>query len=69
MGGSDQERVNVTVHDAPRPALPAEQLIRDCLALGSPGLPRVPASVRLEEALGPDLARRLLSTLTVGSRG
>ena len=59
----------MTVHSAPRPALPAEQLIRDCLALGTPGMPRVPARVRLDEALGPDLARRLLSTLTVGSRG
>lgn len=53
----------------PEPEPPAEQLLRDCLALGTPGLLRPPALVRLEEALGPELTRRLLASLTVGSRG
>jgi len=46
-----------------------EQLLRHCFSPGVPASRRVPASVRLEEALGPDLARRLVRTLTVGSRG
>ena len=53
---------------APKP-LPAEQLLHHCLALGKPGEPRPPAQRRLEDALGPELARRLLTSLTVGSRG
>jgi len=52
-----------------QPDPPAEQLLRDCLALGTPGLHRPPALARLEEALGPELTRRLLASLTVGSRG
>ena len=38
-------------------------LLRDCLALGKPVDRRPPAKVRLEEALGPELARRLVSSL------
>jgi len=38
-------------------------LLRDCLALGKPVDRRPPAKVRLEEALGPEFARRLLSSL------
>ena len=38
-------------------------LLRDCLALGKPAARRPPAKVRLEEALGPELARRLLTSL------
>ena len=38
-------------------------LLRDCLALGKPVEHRPPAKVRLEEALGPELAERLLSSL------
>ncbi len=44
-------------------------LLRDCLALGGRDRSRVPAKVRLEEALGPDLARRLLSSLSLARRG
>jgi hypothetical protein len=40
------------------------QLLRDCLALGRPGRRRPPAKVRLEEALGPDLAQRLVESLS-----
>lgn len=43
-------------------------LLRDCLALGAVPRPRVPARVRLEEALGPDLARRLVASLSQSVR-
>lgn len=39
-------------------------LLRDCLALGHPARRRPPAKVRLEEALGPDLARKLVRSLS-----
>lgn len=39
-------------------------LLLDCLALGRPDQRRPPAKVRLEEALGPELTRRLLSSLS-----
>ncbi|MBA2293805.1 MAG: hypothetical protein H0W16_01600 [Actinobacteria bacterium] len=39
-------------------------LLRDCLALGHPARRRPPAKVRLEEELGPELARRLLRSLS-----
>jgi hypothetical protein len=51
-----------------RPSLRLEHLLRHCLALGTPAARRPPARVRLEQALGPELAQRLLTTLTVGSR-
>ena len=38
-------------------------LLLDCLALGKPVEHRLPAKVRLEEALGPELAQKLLSSL------
>lgn len=42
-------------------------LLRHCLAFED--LPRrVPARVRLEEALGPELARRLVTSLTAAGR-
>lgn len=41
-------------------------VLRDCLALGKPGKRRAPAKVRLEAALGPELAAKLLRSL--GSR-
>ena len=40
------------------------QLLRDCLALGGPGRSRPPAKVRLEAALGPELAQRLVRSLS-----
>ena len=40
------------------------QLLRDCLALGRPGRRRPPAKVRLEEALGAELAQKLLKSLS-----
>jgi len=38
-------------------------LLRDCLAFGHPARRRAPAKVRLEEELGPELARKLLRSL------
>jgi len=53
----------------PRPQVAAEHLLRHCLALGMPARGRRPVKARLEEALGPELAHKLVATLTVGSRG
>jgi hypothetical protein len=39
-------------------------LLRDCLALGKPEAHRPPAKVRLEEALGPELAQKLVKSLS-----
>jgi hypothetical protein len=39
-------------------------LVRHCQALEDLARPRRPAKARLEEALGPELARKLLSSLT-----
>ena len=44
-------------------------LLRDCLALGKPTSRRRPAKVRLEEALGPELTRKLLQSLESDDRG
>lgn len=52
------------------PARPADRtglLLRHCLSLGT-AENRVPARVRLAEAIGPDLARRLVASLTAHSR-
>ena len=43
-------------------------LLRDCLAVGRPARRRPPAKVRLEEALGPELARKLLRSLSAAER-
>jgi hypothetical protein len=56
---------------APRP--PAKQrshdrLLRHCLAFDETGQTRVPARTRLEQALGPELARRLVTSLTAVDR-
>jgi hypothetical protein len=42
-------------------------LLRDCQALASQQL-RLPARVRLEEAVGEEFARKLLRSLVVGER-
>jgi hypothetical protein len=42
-------------------------LLRHCLSLGT-AEHRVPARVRLEEAIGPELARRLVASLVAHSR-
>ena len=43
-------------------------LLRDCLALGRPRKGRQPAKLRLEEAVGPELARKLLQSLSAADR-
>jgi hypothetical protein len=43
-------------------------LLRDCLALGRPSGRRRPAKLRLEEALGPELAQKLLRNLSAVER-
>jgi hypothetical protein len=43
-------------------------LLRDCLAFGRPGRRRPPAKLRLEEALGPEFARKLLRNLSAVER-
>jgi hypothetical protein len=42
-------------------------LLRHCLSLGT-AEHRVPARVRLDEAIGPELARRLIESLVAHSR-
>lgn len=54
-------------HTAMRPYA-SDLLLRHCHALGFSGNGRVPARIRLEEALGPDLARKLVASLTAASR-
>ena len=41
-------------------------LLRHCLSLGT-AEGRIPARLRLEEAIGPELARRLVTSLTARS--
>ena len=43
-------------------------LLRDCLALGHPARRRAPAKVRLEAELGPELAQKLVSSLSAAPR-
>jgi hypothetical protein len=43
-------------------------LLRDCLAFGTPTIRRPTAKARLEEALGPELTRKLLESLEKGDR-
>jgi hypothetical protein len=67
-GRLDEHGMDAGLHIPPDRSLPVEQLLRHFLALGAPAH-RPPAQCRLEEALGPELARRLVATLTTGSRG
>ena len=52
----------------PRAELAADVLLRDCLAIGGTTTTRPPAITRLEKALGPELARRLVTSLTATGR-
>jgi len=47
---------------------PSILLLRHCLSLGASGEERPPAKLRLEQAIGPDLTRRLLKSLTNADR-
>jgi len=64
--------IPVLVENRHRPLRPdgrhAEQhLLRDCLAVSNLST-RPSARVRLEEAIGRELAQKLLTSLTVGAR-
>jgi len=62
--------VDSAVGHTPKPVKtpPSDLLLRHCLSLGAVGPRRPPARDRLEEALGPELTRRLLTSLTASSR-
>lgn len=60
--------VDSAVDHKPSNARASDHLLRDCLALGKPAHRRPPAKVRLEEALGPELTRRLLRSLSASKR-
>ena len=58
------ESVDDAVRSRPMKLPPCHLLLRHCLTLGGEsGRDRLPAKVRLEEALGPELARRLVLSL------
>jgi len=50
----------------PRAELPVDHLLRHCLGMGAAPAAdtRPPVQARLEKALGPELARQLVSSLT-----
>jgi len=62
------KRMDAVLVRPPHPEGAAELLLRHCLALGGSGTKRPSVKVRLEEALGPELARRLVASLTAGGR-
>ena len=65
----DQEGVTSCGSDlTPRPRAPIEHLLRHCLEQNAPSEQRRPVQTRLEEVLGPEFARRLVTALTFGSR-
>ena len=52
----------------PRTEFADAVLLRHCFAIGGTVSTRRPVKVRLEEALGPELARRLVTSLTATGR-
>jgi hypothetical protein len=61
--------VDAAVRSRPMKIPPTYLLLCHCLALGACSSPRPPAHERLEEELGPELARRLvLSLASAGGR-
>jgi len=58
----------MTVHYEPRRQGLERLLLRQCLSLDDVKRTRPSAKVRLEEALGPAFARRLVSSLSLTSR-
>ena len=58
--------MNATLTQRDRDAR-TDRLLRDCLLLGTPER-RLPARIRLEQAIGKDLTRLLVTSLTRGSR-
>jgi hypothetical protein len=64
-----KDYVKTTVHRASMKTQDSDLLLlRHCLTLGGAGVRRAPAKARLEEAIGPELTRRLLASLTVSGR-
>jgi hypothetical protein len=58
-----KENVETALTHKPAQSAP-DLLLRHCLAFGETSEPKEPARIRLEEALGPELASRLLLALT-----
>jgi hypothetical protein len=63
---TDEKTVNATVTPAAKTAGDG-LLLRHCLSLGT-AENRVPARRRLDEAIGPELAHRLVAALMAQSR-
>lgn len=59
--------MNAAASNTPREAAPGA-IVRHCLAVGGAAERRVPAQLRLAAALGPDLAKRLVASLTATGR-
>jgi len=60
--------VHATVARPPVKPRSFDLLLRHCLTFEGVAEQRVPAQERLVEALGPDLARRLVTSLTAADR-
>jgi hypothetical protein len=61
------EHVNAIVTQGSRESQRTTLLLRHCLSLGT-AEHRVPARTRLDAAIGPELARRLVTSLLAHSR-
>lgn len=59
--------MDVTISREARRADATALLLRHCLSVGT-AENRIPARVRLDEAVGPELARRLVTSLMAHSR-
>jgi hypothetical protein len=64
----DDDPMNAVVAPIRSSLAASELLLRHCLALGGTGRDQRPATARLEEAVGPELARRLIASATVPCR-
>ena len=62
-----RDSVDTAVTDASK-AQASDLLLKHCLALGAGDESRPSAKLRLEEAVGPELARRLLASLSQSKR-
>ena len=63
-----RECMNAAIASIPPKEGASELLLRHCLAPGGSGHERRSPRARLEEAVGPELARRLLSSITLSRR-
>jgi hypothetical protein len=64
---SMEAAMNLQPH--PTPARGSELLLHHCAAIGGEDAPRVPAALRLREALGGELADLLVGALTPEVQG